>query len=139
MKTFETKEAFLLDALDYYTTDTNRLCVNKGLCKYSPVNATKEGISEGCMIGRHMTPENQMMADAINPYGADVSLILKNYSDLLPDWLKLFESEFIRDCQKLHDNYDNWDYTGLTICGYNRLRDIINAYSLDKAQFEKYL
>src|SRR4051812_25883876 len=55
---FMTQKEFLLDTLEYYTTDVNRRCVSThDACFYSAINAGKEGISDGCAIGRHLPSE----------------------------------------------------------------------------------
>ena len=62
---FTSKTAFLLDALEYYTTNPNRRCTSKlGRCMYNPKTANKK-ISEGCLIGRHLTTEQQDKGDDI--------------------------------------------------------------------------
>lgn len=51
-----TKLEFLEDTVKYYSENTNRRCVNNVIvgCYYSPENAGKIGISDGCAIGRHL-------------------------------------------------------------------------------------
>lgn len=139
MKKFETKEEFLLDALEYYTKDSRRRCTSRGACTYSPTNSAKNGISEGCIIGRHLSRKNQLLADNI---GEDTNIkhILETHSTLIPLWIRNFGGDFLLDCQLLHDNSANWNsVSGLNSIGISSLKTIIREYNLNEDLFKQYI
>lgn len=133
-----TQEQFLLDTVEYYSTDTNRRCVssNNGGCKYSPVNAHKEGISEGCAIGRHLSPELQLKLD--NRVGG-TSVAYDGIFEQLPEWMKELTQDFLRKIQSLHDSDEYWNEKGLSLNGKEKLKEIIIRFSLKEELFEKYI
>lgn len=133
---FTTKEAFLLDALEYYTTDTNRRCTDGGGCYYSPIKTEKRGISEGCLIGRHLTAENQSLADAQN--GSGIDEVIQSQPEIIPEWLINLGRDFLVSCQSLHDVDSYWD-DDLNFMGRERLSNILVEYKMDQSQFQKYL
>ena len=135
---FTNREDFLLDALDYYTADTNRRCVSDSDgCYYNPTSAGKEGISEGCLIGRHLTKEQQIQAD--NTGGVLSIFNQQKANEILPEWMHEFGELFLFHCQQLHDGPILWNDGGLTDEGRNRLSIIIKDFELDPTKFEKYL
>lgn len=93
MKKFETREALLQDAIDYYWGKPERKCVDEsGNCKYTP-----SPTSEGCAIGR-LLPKD--IAETL-PY--DAGVYDSRVWDSLPEWLKAMGQEFLKDLQILHD------------------------------------
>lgn len=137
---FTTKEAFLLDALEYYTTDTNRRCTMEGVhcaCYYSPSKVDKQGISEGCLIGRHLTDENKIKAD--NCSETSISTVINERPELIPKWMKNLNVSFLATCQNLHDINSCWVKNALSDKGKQDLLHIIQIYDFDKSQFQKYL
>lgn len=136
---FTTKEAFLLDALEYYTTDTNRRCNGVGSgCYYSPIKAMKDGVSEGCLIGRHLTPENQRIADAtLDSFG--IETVIDTTPEIIPEWMKDLGTNFLGRCQSFHDQSYNWGINSISDTGATTLESIILQFNLDKSQFQKYL
>jgi hypothetical protein len=130
------QEEFLIDALEYYTADTQRRCANiLGNCQYSPFNANKEGISEGCLIGRKIYKDLQLRLDSMDKCSVEHD----NIFDMLPKKLKDLEKEFLYRCQLFHDNYTYWGNDGLTSAGIIRLENIITFFNLDKQKFTKWL
>lgn len=129
-------QLFLLDTLEYYTTDPKRRCVVNGKCRYSPVTLGMEGQSEGCAYGRKMTPENALKADSASNY---ITTILRFNPEFLPNWMQKVDDNIHRYIQKLHDYDDNWDKNGLTDKGKNELLSIIQMSELPKEPFKKYL
>lgn len=126
------------DALEYYTADPYKRCVNNTSCSYSPKRASKEGISEGCLIGRHLDSETQEKADDVK-YDSDIRSILEYNPDFIPLWMQDLGKIFLCDCQTFHDADKNWHPFGLSNTGKEALKRIIEYHSLDKSQFEKYL
>lgn len=137
MKQIKLMEANLLTGLAYYTADTNRRCTSDGdTCFYSPVTAEKEGKSEGCWVGKDMTPENRLKADALGI----VSVCALKVQALLPDNLKVLPIDYLMMCQKFHDTDEHWDNKGLTGKGKAFLKyNIIRNFGLSEEKFSKYL
>ena len=128
-----TQTEFLLDMLEYYTQDTNRRCVkSNGRCTYNPINADKQGISEGCAIGRWMTPEHQNRGDLNFCIAAD--LPKETISNLLH-----LDVIFLTACQSLHDHREYWGDNELSFSGTQKLKNLIVTYNLDEKVFAKYL
>src|SRR5688500_14111230 len=111
-KEFTNKEDFLLDMLEYYVGHPDRRCVSSGGgCFYSPINAGKQGISEGCAFGRHLEPELQLELDGS---GTVSSIALRSDKWILvPQWLKNLEVGFLYRIQTLHDDGNNWTIKGV--------------------------
>ncbi len=137
---FDTKEAFLVDTLDYYLGDiSERRCYLEGLgCFYSSKTTNKPN-SEGCAIGRHIKDEEtKKQLDIIG----NISMVFTmGYQDLLPDWMVWFGERFLRDVQMFHDINQNWNVKSnkLSEAGKTHLKEIINTHGLNKSLFTKYL
>lgn len=109
------KKEFLQSTIDYYSADINRRCKTRnGICTYSPEAAGKVGISEGCAIGRMMTPENKLLADF--ECGKPILSIYNRLEQnkMLPDWMLEFEPEFLSNIQSLHDQDCYWNFNGIS-------------------------
>jgi len=93
-KQFETREALVQDALDYYWGKLERLCVNEGssICTYTPTET-----SEGCAIGRLVELEVAQQLQQVNH-----SLNSRLFA-FLPEWLQVMGEEFLRQLQRCHD------------------------------------
>lgn len=128
-----TKEEFLQSTIEYYGADENRRCSNANMktCYYSPVNAGKQGVSDGCAIGRHLDAATQVKLDALEE--TRISDILESPVDkkLLPSWLRKLGKEFLVRVQALHDNPVNWERVGLSDGGKYEVNNIINTFKLD--------
>lgn len=133
-----TKEKFLLDTLQYFTAHPSRRCMNESgtRCAYSPETVGLESISEGCAIGRHMTPENKLKADRKL---TDLADLLHCNPELFPEWMIPWGSNFLKKVQNLHDHSTNWNARGLTGKGKNELQSIIVIYQIPSDKFMDYL
>lgn len=129
----------MLNALEYYTVDPfGRRCADSGDCKYSPYSLDKQESSEGCLIGRLLSPELAKLIDEeYDSVNIDTLIWDEKYS--LPNFMNADNARFLRACQNLHDIRHNWSQIGLSGEGQGRLLDIIEEYNLDKSQFEKFL
>lgn len=139
-----TQEEFLLDTLEYYTTDTSRRCVNtEGKCYYSPKNASTTG--NGCAIGRHVPDqlkENMDMASNDKPVTVHSLFTDGQFSHLFDEFpaeLKALGEPFLFRIQSLHDDPDDWSKAGLTDEGKISLHNIIVAFDMDENKFAKYI
>lgn len=136
-KEFHTKEEFLLDLLAYYTVDPNkRRNYKAGRCRYYPLDDNPD--TEGCAIGRHLSPENAKILDIGNCL---IENILEgSEKQYLPQWmLDLNTNGFLNDCQDLHDTSSNWLDIGLSEKGKMKVQDIIKVNSLNPLSFSIYL
>lgn len=136
MKSIKTKEGFLLDMLEYYTTDTNRRCIG-GSCYYSPVNAGKEGVSEGCAIGRHLDSETQLLCD--DSTYSSITELNRLTTIELPKWFKKLSVIFLQSIQNLHDVNYYWCSTGLSINGKSKVEELVEMYELNLSKFSKFI
>ena len=133
-----TREEFLLDMLEYYCVDPfNRRCASydDGQCKYYP---THEG-TEGCAIGRHLSPE---LAKKLDRYTSSYTSASIDQVDitLLPNKLRLLGIEFLANVQNLHDTAEFWEEKGLSLRGKKYISvQMIENYNLDIAKFKKFL
>jgi hypothetical protein len=94
-KQFETREALLQDALDYYWGKPKHQCLMKGsemLCSYTPSET-----SEGCAIGRLVELDVAEKLQEIN------HAINEHLFGLLPEWLQAMGMNFLYALQKCHD------------------------------------
>ena len=84
-----TKEEFLIDTLEYYTTDTSRRCIQpNGNCYYNPKNA-KGTKGEGCAIGRHLPEDLKQKLDTASELDGCISVNMlfgeKRFAKLLSE------------------------------------------------------
>jgi hypothetical protein len=130
----------LADNLAYYVNDTSKRCKNDTSCYYSGVTAKKD--SEGCFVGRLLTPEDRIKADKGLTFGASGVNSLCNKAENLgitiPDIIKDNE-KIMSNFQKFHDSDEYWTETGLTNEGKTTLKMIINDFELEVKYFEKFL
>lgn len=119
---------FLEDTVKYYSEDVNRRCISSNGCFYDPIQAGKEGVSDGCAIGRHLKPN--LKVDLDNASENIVSEI--KVFNQLPLKLKKLGREFLREVQKLHDSSmkSYWDEEGLTDSGKNKVKEIKKEFKL---------
>lgn len=123
-----TKEEFLLDMLDYYTTDVSRRAIQKGVCVYKTTDGRK------CAIGRHINDEKYdplIEGCVITINGPVINCLNEN--------IKSIDTVFLRNVQKLHDSELNWDKNKLSEYGKDQLHEIIIHNNLDKSKFTKYI
>ena len=119
-----TREEFLIDTIQYYSANPlERRCVDDYmLCTYTPNKPT----TQGCAIGRFMTPEQQSLADKI--------IFLNeffNNDNIMPAILKPLGLTFLHNVQRLHDKYEYWNNYGLTESGIREVNKIITTDNLD--------
>ena len=122
---------FLEDTIQYYSENVERRCTLKGRCTYSPVNVGKQDVSEGCAIGRHMTPANAVKADLLkSSYEGAVSaqFIATDAPELLPNDMLKLGGNFLRAAQGLHDDDRYWFLGGLTDTGKKQYKWIVTLY-----------
>ncbi len=130
----------LADNLAYYVNDTSKRCKNNTSCYYSGVTAKKD--SEGCFVGRLLTPEDRIKADNRLTFGASgVNSLCNLAEDLgitIPDIIK-DNVRLMGVFQSLHDRNEYWTKTGLSEEGKTSLKMIIDDFELEVKYFEKFL
>lgn len=138
-----TRQEFLLDTVKYYSEDTNRRCVMHvdGLpyCYYSPKYAQKVDISEGCGIGRKLSPEAQ---EAYDSKGGPIGQLFcsNSHKRMAPQWMQEMSVDFLIRLQSFHDSDPYWNKNeGLSEEGKLSLNYILYEYGLDKEVFLPYL
>ena len=131
----EERLKFLEDTITYYSADVNRRCVGESSetsprCKYSPKNAAKEGVSDGCAMGRHMTAENKLKADNVFVATSDsgIANVIDLNPDILPTSIVALGKDFLGNMQELHDLDRNWVDSGLSSQGKNKVERIKKFY-----------
>lgn len=138
-----TQEEYLLDTLEYYSVDPiNRRCISESIeigCRYSPVTIKKEGLSEGCGIGRKLSPEAALEWDKLGTTTIYRIFLRPEMKVLAPEWMQEMDVDFLSDIQRLHDVSYNWCDKGLSNYGKASLVSIIISYELNKELFSKYL
>lgn len=95
-KQFETREALLQDAIDYYWGKPEHQCLIEGsptVCSYIPSKT-----SEGCAIGRLVELD---VAEKLQETNESIN---DSLFALLPEWLQAMGFDFICALQKCHDN-----------------------------------
>lgn len=138
-----TREEFLLDEIEYYSSNVKKRCINSIGCFYSSTNVGNSDISEGCAIGRHLEPElrkkidEQFSLSDILPAGESSSVRNDVIFNQLPEWMKELGQDFLVKCQRLHDLSTYWDESGLSPEGKSQLFKIIELFKLDKNKFLK--
>lgn len=137
-----TKEEFLLDTLEYYSGHLERRCEADGVCKYSPKAVNKQGKTEGCAIGRHLSEEGKLAFDNLPLNG--ITHIRQDYpvtfAKYAPLWMQEMDTFYLSAIQALHDSDDNWTDKGLSYYGKREVKTIIENFSLSNPeQFDKYL
>ncbi len=132
-KTKEEQLALLNDTIAHYSENVNRRCVaidsnGQIQCKYSgtTINNTE---SDGCAIGRLLTPELRLMLD--NNCGDTIPSGVDNVWGDLPDEIKAYGQAFLITLQKLHDEPSYWGSEGLTERGQSCVDRIKVDISLD--------
>lgn len=101
----EARNRVFIDTHKYYTEDLNRRCaVEYSKCTYSPRTINKEGISEGCAVGRLLLEVEKDILDQENYQG--ISDSIKKYigkdSCSIVDYLG---DVYLRNLQFYHDEY----------------------------------
>lgn len=136
----------LADNLRYYANgEINKRCRNEKGCFYSGESVSKE--TEGCFVGRLLTPEDRVKADAYykqldtRPSGVDTLVEDKDFIGISIPTIISENVDLMVDFQSLHDNPINWNYdnASLSSSGIEALEKIISDYCLDLEAFEEFL
>lgn len=142
-------EDILLDTLEYYGADESRYCKTINSCQYSPLSLGLEGVSEGCAIGRLLTPELAFELDKLNvgsindieSINDDEGEIEGDKSGILPAEVqqKLMKNlDFFSDLQSFHDCKRIINGV-LTDYGKSQINGFIRDYNFDRSKFTKWL
>lgn len=131
-QTFNTKEEFFLDMLEFYTQDTDRRCIKNGDCLYY-----LEG-KEGCAIGRFL--DSKTAQDLDDAELKIQSAINRNVTGI-PTWMTGLGASFLQDIQMFHDQDVYWDLKNKTLSykGKQRVQDILKDYDISEEKFKKYI
>src|SRR5687768_8359822 len=129
-----TPQELLQSTVDYYSVDPKtRRCIDAtGDCTYSP-KTTGRPESEGCAIGRHLSPEIQEYFDSIS-HSVTIHEIFKKpkLKEKLPDWMQQMDATFLRGVQSLHDDNLFWvSDGGLTNAGVEYIRHLQFRFGLE--------
>lgn len=130
----------LADNLAYYVNDPTKRCTNGTACYYSGEKAKKD--TEGCFVGRLLSPEDRIKADNGLPFGTSgVESLCERAQELGITVPKIIteNKRLMRHFQGFHDSDLNWSETGLNKTGEYELREIISRYGLEEKYFEKFL
>ena len=133
MNNLQKKQLQLLnETIAYYSENpTERRCVAKsGGCFYSPKSAGKPN-SEGCAIGRLLSPNKKEQLD--NEDSADTSVDFM--FDYLPKKVQSHGKQFLSALQQLHDGGEDnglkyWSEKGLTEDGLKKVQEIKDLFNL---------
>ena len=111
-RTKEEKLALLADTIKYYSEDITRRCIgisenDIGLKCYYSGSTINNSNSDGCAIGRLLTPELRQELDDIFSKLSLPSGVNEVW-DYLPVDLQSYGKEFLQDLQRLHDGSNNW-------------------------------
>jgi hypothetical protein len=121
----ERRRAVLDETITYYSADPDaRRCQKGEGCYYDPAQAGKEATSDGCAIGRLLTPE--LRRSLPNGGVRDFDIFPK-----LPDDIRELGPDFLAALQCLHDNKDNWVPGGLTAYGRDTAEGIRSDFNLN--------
>lgn len=123
-----TKLEFLKDTVNHFNSE-NR-CESNGSCLYTPYSTE----TQGCAIGRFLTPEAQVAYDESSECAINYVFARDLLRSLAPEWMQKMPVKFLLAVQLLHDISSNWDSNGLTVKGWERVKEICTIYNLD---FEK--
>jgi len=116
--------AFLEETVNHYNSNNRCSEDEYGVsCRYSPITLGLEGKSEGCAIGRKLTPELARTIDLKYGSGGVKTVV----SDLPQELIEL-EIGFLQDIQGLHDAASNWIETGLSQRGQIEVNKIKESY-----------
>lgn len=132
-----TELELLEDTIKYYSENTDRRCISKKGCYYSPITVNKVGISEGCAIGRHLDKDFALEIDKMDSdenFLGDSGITSVMYIMLkddenkskFPDWMLTMNQDFLTEIQALHDDNLYWDKNGLTQEGFEYVKQIKN-------------
>lgn len=129
MKTVkELRTAVLQDTIEYYSQDPEgRRCKDENECCYSPNTIDKETTSDGCAIGRLLSPK---LREELDIYYEGVAVSNDDLFNELPQAVQELGQEFLRKLQSLHDVDTNWNSEGLSEYGEEFAQHIERVYCM---------
>lgn len=122
----EKMESILEDTIKYFNIK-NRCGEKHKVCRYSPVTVGKEGITEGCAIGRLFDEESKLILDKMQG-GSWAQITLREENIPLIDPFMIKNKSFFARLQFLHDDGRNWNEEGINEKGIETVSEIRNAY-----------
>lgn len=130
MESIKTKRAIILqDTVQYYSQDPEgRRCKNDYSCNYSPKTIGKEETSEGCAVGRLLSPKLREYLD--KEYEGKGGVSNDDLFSKLPQEVQDLGQEFLSRLQGLHDTDRYWYSEGLTEIGVRAVRQIEKDYCI---------
>lgn len=136
MPTIKERQLQILDeTVAYYSKDTNRRCTSPkgtvtGGCFYAPESVNKVGISDGCAVGRLLTPEFRIFIDSKIEPGFNSYIDNENIFSLLPNDIKELGGSYLRALQGLHDSPLHWLENGISTNGLEYVEKMKIDYQL---------
>lgn len=123
-------QEFLEETVRHYNSK-NRSTIRGTECVYIPQDSSE---SEGCAIGRKLTPEYKelIIKNKLNT-NCNVINLFKRLGK--PEYFKGMPEHFLIRVQGLHDCEDYWNSKGLSDEGIDRLHDTIKLFHLDPIEF----
>ena len=117
----ELQLAFLNETAAHFNLNNRSTTSNEG-CSYLP----KEGVSEGCAIGRKIA--DKKLCAELDEFGyigstADETSSARVFNKL-PQELQDLGQDFLNVVQQLHDSEYNWTETGLSPVGVEKVETI---------------
>ena len=136
-----TKEEIINETVKFYSADTKRRSVNEEVGTSGCYYALEDG--RNCAVGRCLTTKikNKLKTSHIHFNNCDFQGLIvgmvkcewdntdENLDKLLKPSYRGHSLRFWEDLQSLHDIYDYWNETGLTIKGNEVLEQINKKYA----------
>lgn len=135
LSTEEKLEFILKDTIEYFNLK-NR-CTDTRFCYYSPETLNIQGESEGCAVGRLLTPESAQLIDkTVKPEQSGSSIgNLASVKSLNKDLtflpFMMDNRKFFSNLQSLHDYKPNWNEEGLAKAGIEEIKRFNKKYNLN--------
>ena len=126
MEELQKKQLNLLEETVKFFNSENRCITQYGGCNYY-----LEG-KDGCAIGRKIEDKElcKELDKGLGPdleSGVDKILVFSR----LPDNLKELGQKFLHRLQRLHDDQENWNYSGISPKGEDVVKDIKEIFNLN--------
>lgn len=124
----------LSDNLEYYYNDTSKRCVDaNSSCSYSGITLNID--TEGCFVGKLLSPELRLELDQEFPNESDWTMLLEESTNIekIPKWM-ITHSRLLNKFQTLHDSNTYWNLQKgkeLSEQGKIQLQEIIDVYELN--------
>ena len=135
MKTLSKK---LAENLAYYTKDVSKRCVDvKHNCRYSGKSL---GINtKGCFVGALLPPKLRLQLDSNGNMDVKgiVNIAFESEGKLVLPKIITENTEIMTGFQRLHDDNNLWNSSGLNETGLSRLETLVNKFDeLDMEDFK---